>query len=286
MLKVAFLGNCQAQSLESWVGGQATDVSVAALPPIWLITESEAPKILDIIASQDIVFAQRLSEDFGVVPLRTKELRKTFGTKVVSWPNVYFDGYFPGLGYKYVGLGEKVLGPLDEYHWDVIERGHKGGYSVDDCAKSLVGDEVFEVHADPFAKSFASLSGREDELDIMMSDYIVSRIGGPRMFYSMNHPTNELLRELAERQFGFIGERKRLSTLSTFGYPLNKIVVPILPAIARRYHVNSGEALFEAKGVAVSFSDDAYSVSNDPVVYSAADLVETYYRCYDRMSEA
>jgi hypothetical protein len=279
MLKVGFLGNCQAQSMETWVRQVPGEIEVVAFPPIWLIEESDVGRVVSDIEACDYVFAQRLSDNFARPDLATSCLKNRYPNKIISWPNAYFDGYFPGISYRYTQNG-KMLGPLDEYHWDIIDLSHKEGLTVEECVDRLTGDAVFDLYADAIGQSLQSLSARESGLDTIISDYVATNLHSKRLFFSMNHPVNELIFEIMYRLFGSISERRRLSGLAEFGYPLNKVILPVLPAIARRCHIEFSED-DGIKGVEVHFRDGKFMPNERPKIYSYEELIECFYRIYD-----
>jgi len=277
-LKVGFLGNCQAQSMQSWASA-STDVSVAWLPPVWLIKEQETAKILDDISACDFLFTQRLSDDFAIPELQTANLKASFPGKVISWPNMYFDGYFPGLKYKYNNEG-KIVGPLDDYHIDIIEKSYISGSPPELCVKILDSKDIFDWHPDPISSSLKSLSDREGGLDVIVSDYLFEHLHRQRLFYSMNHPVNELLLEMIHRLFGFVGEQKRVMDLGPFAYPLDKVFIPVNPAIRERFGMRFSEPS-EVGGVEVCFEGGSYRITDTKKEYDYLSLVDCFYRIYD-----
>lgn len=279
MLKLGFLGNCQAQALEGWLRQVPDQIELVTLPPIWLVEEQDVPDILERIQTCDVLFAQRLSEDFARRELVTSRLKAEFGDRLVSWPNIYFDGYFPGISYRYSEYG-RIHGPLDEYHWDLIESAWREGVDAETCVKRLTGDAIFERYPDPVSQSLGNLANRERGLDVGIADYLAANLHWQRLFYSMNHPVNELLFEMLHRLFAYIGERKRIKGLGEYGFPLNKIILPVLPAISRRYRINFGENDV-TRGVDIEFGDRQYTVKDDEKIYNFSELVDSFYRVYD-----
>jgi hypothetical protein len=265
--------------MESWAMQAGDLLDVTPFPPVWLIEEEHVPEIIERIEKVDFLFSQRLSDDFARPDLATSRLKARFGSKCISWPNAYFDGYFPGISYRY-HPGGRILGPLDEYHWDPIEANFQAGRSIADCVKEMETEAIFARFANPIADSLTRLGEREAGLDVVISDYVSSRLHLVRLFYSMNHPVNTLVRELMDRLFGEICERRRIEPLAEFGFPLDKIVLPILPAIAKRFKIDfaSDESI---KGVAVNFSRNEYYVTDQTKFYTLAELVECFYRTYE-----
>lgn len=255
------------------------DLDVARFPPIWLIVPEEVDVILEQISRCDFVFCQRLSDDFIHAELSTSVLRQAFGGKIISWPNIYFDGYFPGISYRY-NLNGKVLGPLDEYHWDLIEEFYKSGRSVGACVEFLASDDVLESRPDPVGESLFNLAAREAGLSVVISDYVATMLHHRRLFYSMNHPVNDVLEEMLQRLFAEAGERHRVKAFTSSGAALDKIILPVLPAVAARHRMNFASDLL-TKGVEVAFEQEGYRVTDRPRYYSLAELVETFYRTYE-----
>lgn len=278
-MKVGFLGNCQAQALESWTMQANEQLEVVTFPAVWLIEKGEVEEIVNRIEGCDVLFAQRLSDDFNLPELATSRLKKHFGPRLVSWPNVYFDGYFPGISYRY-HPGGRILGPLDEYHWDVIEANFQAGKSVAECVEEMETEAILARAANPVADSLVQLGSRETGLDVVISDYIASNLHDRRLFYSMNHPVNSLLRELLDRLFGEIGERRRLASLSEYQFPLDKIILPVLPAIAARHGIDFCRDE-NIKGVTVEFASGGYIVTAAQQFYTMSELVDCFYRTYD-----
>lgn len=277
--KVGFLGNCQAQVMETWARQAGEELDIVAFPPIWLIEPSQVDATRDNIALCDYVFAQRLSDDFALTELATSRLKADFPGRIVSWPNAYFDGYFPGLGYRYTAAG-KILGPLDEYHWRPIEEGYASGMSVTDCAGILDTDRILERYPEPVKASLQNLAERETGLDVMITDYVCGRLHYERLFYSMNHPVNSLMFELLHRCFGLVGERARLAALGEYAFTLDKIVLPVLPAVRRRCHIGFAgpDSII---GVDVTFDGAGYTVSDRRREYTSLEAVESFYRIYE-----
>lgn len=283
-MRVGFLGNCQAQCLQSWLMQLPDQIEIVHLPPVWLVDESSRLEVLAKIASCDLIFAQRLGNSFKLADLRTDNLKNEFRGKVVSWPNAYFDGYFPDIGYFYSTQG-KIVGPLDDYHFGFIRESHAAGLDINSCTQIATTDAIFERRPDPIAHSLTCLAEREQALDITISDYVATHLANRRLFYSMNHPTNELLGEILQRLFGFVGERRRLDGIGPFGYPLNKIIIAYFPAIAKRHRLVVAAETLLIEGVEVKFSMGTYQVLPNKARYSFEQLVSTYYRCYDIIAD-
>jgi hypothetical protein len=119
-MRVVVFGNCQAQLLESLIETACPGTTIDKVPPVFVLTDADQDLIGSKLQSADVIFAQRISDDYHLGWARTREIKATYGEKVVSWPNIYFDGYFPDVRYLYLGGWNKVQSPLEDYHLDSV----------------------------------------------------------------------------------------------------------------------------------------------------------------------
>lgn len=280
-MRIAFLGNCQAQIMEQMVLANAPDVTVELLPPIWLIPKTAEAEILRKLDGCDFVFCQRVADDYEIEFLRTRVLKKRYGERAISWPNAYFDGYFPGIRYLYGSNGEKVLGPMDEYHFDFVITSYRERLEPKRCAAFIETDQIFERHPRPVHEAILRLSQREAELDITISDFLIAHLGGFRLFYSMNHPTDRVLSELLMRLLNAARIVHNLKVDTPSGYPLDKIVIPYFASIRTRYYLTDDLGQESFKGVGIQRGKNAtLEVVNKSQTYSPMELVVAFYDYY------
>jgi len=90
----------------------------------------------------------------------------------------------------------------------------------------------------------ARILARDKRCDVKMADYVTSSWREQRLFWTSNHPTCELLRELIHRLLAVVGDAEPLGELdldATISYrfapegPLGVISVPIHPAIVKHF---------------------------------------------------
>jgi hypothetical protein len=284
-LRLCVMGNCQAQALEAWISVDAPSIQIDRLEPVWLIEERARTEIEIKFRSADLIFAQRLSDDYHLDFLRPTVLREKYGAKVYLWPNIYFDGYFPGIGYKYRLDGSKVLGPLDEYHFDFIIDSHKKGISAEDASRNFLDETIFSNHPDPISQSITQLVDRELSLDISISDWLYQNLSGPQLLFAMNHPTDQTLREVLQRLFAAANISERLAFHTPFKYTLDKIIIPIFGGIAQKYNLKSMLPVGNFKGVEMYEGGGQWLSSPTEHHYGALSLVGCYYRVYDKEAD-
>lgn len=282
MTKVCFLGNCQAQHLEMMIRVANPDVSVERLKPVFEMTAADREPVYAAMEKADIVFAQRIAQEFGQSWLASAEVRAAFGGKTIVWPNVYFDGIFPGIQYIYVTGGAKLVGPLGDYHFSPIARCFEKGESLEAALDAFVGERLFEFFPDPIGESLQRLREREAEADLIISDYIEARCATERCFYTPNHPTNTTLGEMLRR----MGERAQirldLGKAVNAPYRLDEVYVATSRAIVRKLGLPyDHEPSYRGREV---LAVDGSKVSlGEPKRYDPAELTAAFYDLYGRV---
>lgn len=281
MTKVCFLGNCQAQHLEMMIRIANPDVSVERLKPVFMMSAEDREPVYAALERADVVFAQRIAQEFGQTWLASTEIRAAFGAKTIVWPNIYFDGIFPGIQYIYMKGGWKLEGPLGDYHFAQIAQCFARGASVDEALDAFVGDKLFDLYPDPAGESLQRLRDREADADLIISDHIEERFAAERCFYTPNHPTNQVLAEMLRR----MGERAEialdLEKAIKAPYRLDEIYVAASEAIVRKHDLPYdrepsylGREVLEASRSSVKMGK--------PKRYDPAELTAAFYELYSR----
>jgi hypothetical protein len=228
--RILILGNCQAQLLEAMFLHAAPGVALQRFPPVFEMTSLDEGPVARAMAAADVVFAQRTAADFPLRWLTPAALRAALGARAVIWPNVYFDGYFPGTQYIYRAGGEKLQSPLEDYHLAPFVAAFRRGEGPEAAARAL-----FEPPGDdPLDVSLAELERREAECDLRIGDVLRDTAARRRPCYTPNHPTNEVLSALGARMAAHAGVAFDRAAAAAFGPKLNRIYIPAFPGIVRR----------------------------------------------------
>ena len=245
-----------------------------------MMTQDHEAAVHEKLGAADVVFAQRISNEFKLDWLSSEYVRKTFGFKVHVWPNVYFDGYFPGLNYIYHGGWGKLLSPLLEYHFQALTAAFRAGLPAAAAMEQFAGEALLEAVPDPFAVSLDQLRAREADCDIKVSDILAEQVGRKRCFYTANHPTNELLGELLTRMLDRAGLAGDVAAGVAMPYRLDEIYVAASPAVVRRYdlpfdHETSyrGREILGIEGTTVKLGGAR--------TYDLPELTDAFYRLYE-----
>ena len=203
---ILYYGNCQVDSLMNIL---ITDCRRCI--PCWLtdITEIDFLKVLH---ESDVVVTQPIASDYrGKYYLSTEYIIKNCKprTKIIIFPSLHFEFYYPDLIYKLTSDGDIIREPSD-YHYSSIVKHYKKG--TDYILEHVVNNAEYKSQKELYTlaeNSINELSRREELLKkyvginqkvsiITCSEYIRTHYREKFLFYSMNHPTPYILQYIAE----------------------------------------------------------------------------------------
>lgn len=290
-MKIVFIGNCQAQALTQLAHYLELGAELVIVPPVFDLGAFNTPEIKEKIYSADVVFSQRVNEDYPAEFIRPSVLRRELGDKVVIWPNIYFDGYFPGVRYVYAQNGSKVTGPLSDYHFLQIQQSYKDGVSPQAAWEAFISPQPSDIlPTDPISDSIANLRHREQDVDVTMSDYIEANATRTKLFYSMNHPSDEVLIEALRRMVEKSGADLHVpeydpARLVGYPYSLNEIDLPILPFVQKQYEIPSSQ-IETIVGKELVFNGTIHGAGSEPKSYTGVEIIESFYKVYESAEAA
>jgi hypothetical protein len=266
--------------MEMMLGIAAPDLEIIRLDPVFAMQPSDKDRVYSSLADADFIFTQRISNEYNIDWLASEEIRRAFGAKVSVWPNIYFDGYFPGVRYIYLAGWGKLLSPLGEYHFEQIRAAHAAGKPAQEAAEAFAGERLFETSPDPIGGSLDQLRAREADVDTPISDVIADSLASARQFYTPNHPVNELLGAMLQRLAARVDIRFDSAKAVAAPYRLDECYIAASPAIVHRFDFPfDREASYRGREIA---SVGAYTIELGPVRnYDIGSLVEAFYRLYD-----
>lgn len=277
--KLAILGNCQAQMLESMLGLAVPNIEVHRLPPVFEMNDANREQVTEVLDQADYIFCQRVSEDYHLGWVRPSAMRERFLDRLLIWPNIYFAGYSPDVRYVYLQGYGKLQGPLEDYHLGRIYDAYHAALPIPMAVQLLVSVENL-VDRNTFEASLAQLIARERDTDVIISDYLAREVRVRRTFYTPNHPCNFVLAEMAERLARRAGMSFDREACEQFGYQLDRIYIPTYPTIMRAEGVAFAEA-DTFRGVEVGAVTPSTVELGPSRLYEAEALVRAFYKVYE-----
>ena len=275
--KAVVLGNCQAPLIANYLIAGGAPVTIQSLPLVFEMTEDMRENVTAELDSADFIFAQRVADDYPLPWLSTSRLSERYGDRVVSWPNIYFDGYFPDVQYLYRPEWNKVLSPLEDYHFArVIHAFLSGRTAAQALAEWIHADD----NSDPFEASFQRLRERESGLRVAISDFIAENVSQRRSFYTPNHPYPFVLAEMARRLADTAALAFDANNAKQVEYRLDRIYIPTHKAIQRSKKLRF-DYIPIYRGVEVLSCENHQIRIGKSRGFDAAQLVDAYYRIYE-----
>jgi hypothetical protein len=280
-MKICLPGNCQAQHMEMMLHIGNQELEISRLPPVFLMQTSDKDAVYAKFRDADIILTQRISHEYNIDWMVSSEVKREFGVdKVVVWPNIYFDGYFPGIQYVYLANWGKLPSPLGEYHFEQVRAAHAAGKTVEQAVDAFAGEALFETTPDPIGGSLDQLRARETEVDVPISDAIESALIQSRQFYTPNHPVNGLLGVMLQRLAARAGVKFDCDRAIGAPYKLDEYYIAASPAIVGRFHLPFDHRTVHRGREIVAIGPFTVTLGGIRD-YDSLTLVEAFYRLYD-----
>lgn len=192
---VVVWGNCQAPPLADLLRAPlaAHGLHVVDVPPVYLVDTTDMHRIHAVMRDCALFVSQPVSDEYRVPGCGTDQLAELMpaGGRVVRLPVVYDVGAFPFQARGYDDAG-RVDAPRTDYH-DLRTVLRAAGTAL----PAVTDDRLLAVAA----ASLAELRRRETGLDVAASDLV----SAPDAMWTMTHPTNRVLAELARRVLAAVG---------------------------------------------------------------------------------
>lgn len=208
----------------------APQLKLVRIKPIHLLKAEDRDDFDSAIAQTETVIHQPISSNFKEFAIDA--IKERFPDKrFLSFPSLYFLGYYPWLMYLRKPTGGTLKGPLGDYHDERIVRAYIDGLPVEETVQRLANEPL---DASFVETEFAKLEQREAGLDTRSVDYLRAHYRERKLFYVMNHPSNEVMIQIALQLLDKLGievdQRCRSIAESRPDY-LRSAFAPIDPAV-------------------------------------------------------
>ena len=260
-MKILVHANCQNRPIADLFEAARPDIEVLRIPPIHLLTKDHVERVQSAAKLADYILMQPMSDVFG--EFGSSGIKAVATGKLVTFNSIYFSGPFPYLTYLRKPEGGSVVGPLIDYHDSRILRAYISGKTQSECLAS------FDEESEPFCrstyeKSISELKGREAGVDIKLVRMIEENISNKCLFYTFNHPSNDILWEVVKQFLAIAGEPVPDGDVPSGAHRLDKIIAKSGPKLESMYGITSR---------------DNYIL--DGAEIHSTDIIDRYYKIYD-----
>jgi hypothetical protein len=200
MKTLVIYGNCQAQALQFLLQEFCTDVQVVPLQPVHLLNRNRSEDVHAIVATADYFLFQPVSSGYG--PLSTDVLRTCASAtcRLVSFASLHFNGYYPRQIYLRANNGERVVGPIGDYHDTLVIEGFLNDLRASQIVEQLENASwTAAQHRSAIDMYINHFRNREQNVTVQLTSYLEAHLDSQLQFYTFNHPANALLIEVARQ---------------------------------------------------------------------------------------
>lgn len=235
--KYTIFGNCQTTALSFYLNENAYFREHYELQPIklvHLVGKNEIEELKETFKQCDLIIYQHIADNYHLPELATSKLLDGIDAKLISFPSIYFNGYFPHL--DVMNGTNSVLNAVHDYN---IMCGYLFGLS-EKSIRDLLESETFytlTLSNNLLQDSLKELESRENlyALDIKVDDFIKNNYKKYRLFHQFNHPTRVVFEYIRKEIFQILD----ISTVCEHRKEdyLSGIVAPVYPSIYKNLNL-------------------------------------------------
>jgi len=194
-------GNCQAEALRVVLAGSPSlQFRTVRMPPVFELTAADMEHLRALAGRSTVLLTQPVKDDYRELPLGSAQVAAMLpaGATVIHWPVIRTSAYHPFQAI--IRDPEGTLGdpPIVPYHDLRTLASAKHNTDRWDTPVSVAACREIA------SQSLAELRRREDaQCDVAVSDVFGQPAVGD--MFTVNHPGNRILVELARRIQGLLG---------------------------------------------------------------------------------
>jgi hypothetical protein len=203
-------GNCQAGPMRRLLASSETLASTyrfLRLPPVHEITETQLRRIWRLLPQVELFVTQPVKTQYRGMPLGTEQLaeRLSPSARVINWPVAYYNGLHPFMTYVNVHHDPiATSAPITDYHdlrilWMASRGRWTPAEAVDRFTTLRIDPDWVDRHAWVSVQELWHRESLMPEPKAILSDLLHQPGMRTRLFHTMNHPSNRVLRHLARQ---------------------------------------------------------------------------------------
>ena len=283
-IKIVVVGNCQARPLAKILESLNPKINVTAMAIVHLLKDKQFEEYRPAFDEADLIVSQLVFDAYPCEFVRTNFLIKHYGSKVISIVNLYFSGYTPDWFCPRIpGVGV-LKGPMGDYHNRTILEAWCSGEAAEIACSKLTDKKHNQKYVLQIERSFNELLDREKDVDVPITDAILSRYRKERLFFTFNHPSMVLIREYAERILGQAGISNKRSLRSLFKVKDRELLNQLIPLANPANGLPAGQEV-KHKGVDFVFDEDHIVKTGRKKYYDSRAIVEKFYLIYEKYGD-
>jgi len=281
-IKIVVVGNCQARPLAKILESLNPKINVTAMAIVHLLKDEQFEEYRPAFEEADLIVSQLVFDAYPCEFVRTNFLIERYGSKVISIVNLYFSGYTPDWFYIRIPGKGPLKGPMGDYHNRTILEAWCSGEAAEIACSKLTDKKHNQKYVPQIERSFNELLNREKDVDVPITDAILSRYRKERLFFTFNHPSMVLIREYAKRILRQAGISHKRSLFKVKDRELLNQFIPLAnPATG----LPVGEEV-KHKGVDFVFDEWNLIKIGRKKYYDSRAMVDDFYSIYEKYGDA
>ncbi len=283
MKTLSIVGNCQGTALSrimKYKYNLSNQYNIFLGRPVHVATLDDVKNIHNAIASSEIVILWDIQKGYrNNIGLDTDTLLSLCvkAEKIFITPTIYWNGLCPEIFY-FKDKSNKSITNVFDYHNQIIFNGYLHEKSIDTVVNDFYDEESTIIIPDILLKNLNQLKERELNLAkkfphasiLSSSKYIIDNFTSKRLFWVMNHPSNEIFFHIAEQILMDTSVLKYTINDKKIEQILANSYFPIHPCIK--------------KSLGINFLD-VNDIKCRNVSYKLPDIIKKYYDFYNNYLE-
>ena len=195
---VVVWGNCQAEPIATLLAEplRGHGLEVVPVPAVYLVDAAGLRRVHEVLSTAAVLVTQPIRDEYRIPGCGAAQLAGLLpaGSRVVTLPVAFHTGTFPFQFNAHGADGARVVAPVTDYHDLRAVVAAERGLTVAEALDWWPAPDPAAVR-ELAAASMAELARREAGLDVTVAE----AVGGPDAMFTITHPTNRLLIEMARR---------------------------------------------------------------------------------------
>lgn len=267
--KVVIYANCQSAAIGKMLNENeifSHNYEWCIIPPVQNIkSKKQIEYLIKIVRDTDVFIYQHVNNKHFPNETKTEYLLTLLKKNAIkiSFPSLYFNGYFPHLGTM-----KGKTGPLNLVHDYNIVYCFIKDLSVVQIQELINKSDFYpkEISIKLSEESIKELALRENNTDIKVSSFIKNNYKKERLFNQFNHPRRLVFEFVAKEILGRLGILH--ADFSSSKEYIKGVFSPIYPSIMSNLELNFSE-------VNALYSNGAESLTQEEVINKFFDLYKT-----------
>ena len=195
-------GNCQARPISRLLAANnsfSRKYRIINFKPVHQVTKQDIPYLIKLCKQVDLFIYQPVKHEYkGLYELSTNFLISLLkkNALIISFHSLFFDAYSPEI--RYIRSKNAVYsGPFNDYHNKSIIDMFIKGENINNTYNLLLNQNAYDSNhiISKYNIAIDELYRRESisSIDIKIASYIERSFKSLRLFWTFNHPSNNLL---------------------------------------------------------------------------------------------